>query len=299
VRLAITGSTGRLGGALVSLAGARPGWAVAPWTRADFDLDAPGSVDASLDRARPDLVLHCAAWTDVDACAREPERALQRNGVATGVLAAACAARGVGLVMVSTNEVFDGRRTDRIPYSTTDEPRPGNAYGASKLLGEQEARNAFGPGARAGLWIVRTAWLFGAPGNDFPMKIIAAARAALADGRTLSLVADEVGSPTYAPDLAGGILDLAADPATAGLHHVVNDGAASRATWARQVLADAGIEVPTADVSIDAWPRASTPPRWAVLAPSPLPTLGRLRPWEAALSAYLGERLSESVAAPS
>ena len=71
------------------------------------------------------------------------------------------------------------------------------------------------------------------------MKIIAAARSALADGRTLPLVADEVGSPTYAPDLAGGILDLASDPASVGLHHVVNDGSASRATWARQVLADA------------------------------------------------------------
>ena len=152
MRLAITGSTGRLGGALVSLARTRPGWVVTPWTRAELDLDAPASVDGSLDRDRPDLVIHCAAWTDVDGCAREPERARQRNGIATGVMARACMSRHIGLVVVSTNEVFDGRRTDGVPYVTTDPPQPGNAYGASKLVGEEEARNepACGSSGRRG-----------------------------------------------------------------------------------------------------------------------------------------------------
>jgi dTDP-4-dehydrorhamnose reductase len=126
------------------------------------------------------------------------------------------------------------------------------------------------------------------------MKFIAAARAAASAGRSLSLVADEIGCPTYAPDLAAGIMDLIADPASAGLHHVVNAGEASRATWARSVLAAAAIDVATEDVSIDSWPRASTPPRWAVLEPTPLPTLGRLRAWRSALSEYLERRLVES-----
>lgn len=295
MRLAITGSTGRLGHAVAALARERPDWVALPWTRADFDLDAPDAVERSLDRDRPDLVVHCAAWTDVDGCAREPELARQRNGIATGALAGACAAREIRLVVVSTNEVFDGRRTDGMPYRITDPPVPGNPYGQSKLLGEELARAAFGAAGAGRLAVVRTAWLFGAPGTDFPLKIIAAARAAIAAGGSLSLVADEVGCPTYAPDLASGILDLAADSSSAGTHHVVNAGMASRAAWARQILADAGIDVATQDVSIDTWPRASTPPRWAVLEPTPLPTLGRLRPWPAALAGYLRGQLAESL----
>ena len=86
------------------------------WTRREFDLDAPAGIGDLLDRDRPEAVVHAAAWTDVDGCARDPELAIRRNGVATGDLAIACAARGVDLLVVSTNEVFDGRRTDRTPY---------------------------------------------------------------------------------------------------------------------------------------------------------------------------------------
>src|SRR4051794_15445772 len=134
MRVAVTGSTGRLGRAVVQLV-AEGGWLPFSWTRAELDLDHPGSVGAALDRDRPDIVVHCAAWTNVDGCAREPEVAEQRNGRATGTLAERCAERGIGLVAVSTNEVFDGTREDGQPYRTTDEPKPGNPYGRSKWLG--------------------------------------------------------------------------------------------------------------------------------------------------------------------
>ena len=111
--------------------------------------------------------------TLVDECARQPDLAMRRNGVATGVLAAACRARGVGLLVVSTNEVFSGDRRDGQGYAETDAAAPRNPYGASKLAGEEAARAAFADGP--GLWIVRTAWLYGPPGNDFPDKITAAA----------------------------------------------------------------------------------------------------------------------------
>jgi dTDP-4-dehydrorhamnose reductase len=290
MRLAVTGTTGRLGGAVRATAAKRAGWAVVPWGRAELDLDSPGDLDQLISRDGPDVVVHCAAWTDVDGCAREPELAEQRNGRATAALAEACARHDVGLVAVSTNEVFDGRRTDRRPYRTADATSPANAYGRSKRSGELGAQAAFA--SRPGrLWIVRTSWLFGAPGTDFPVKILAAARSAIADGRVLSLVADEVASPTYAVDLAEAILDLLAHDASGGLHHVINGGTASRADWARRVLDIAGVDVPTQDVSIEAWPRASTPPRWGVLEPTVLPTMGRLRAWQDALAQDLHGRL--------
>ena len=289
MRIAVTGVTGRLGAAVLEQARGAGQDAVG-WGRADFDLDAAAGVTATVERDEPSIVVHCAAWTDVDGCAREPALAEARNGRATGDLAGACAARGIGLVVVSTNEVFDGRRTDGVPYEVTDSPAPGNAYGRSKLLGEELAKAAFAEEVEAPLWIVRTSWLFGAPGRDFPTKIVEAAARARDAGEHLRLVADEVGTPTLARDLAAGILDLIAEPASAGTHHVVNAGHASRADWARRVLAELRIDVPTEDVPLSTWQRASEPPRWGVLAPTTLPGLGRLRGWESALAEDLGRR---------
>lgn len=290
VRVAVTGATGRLGSATLEALRARPDTVVIGWTRADYDLDAPASLLTSLERDRPVVVVHCAAWTDVDGCARQPALAEQRNGIATGALADACAERGIDLVAVSTNEVFDGRRTDRQAYRITDETAPGNPYGRSKLLGETLARDAFAARRGPRLWIVRTAWLFGGSGRDFPSKIADAAEKALAAGQALRVVADEVGNPTLARDLASGIVDLIGEPGSAGVHHVVNDGFCSRADWARRVLRDAGIDIPTEDVPADTWTRDSDPPRWGVLEPTALPTLGRLRRWEPALDEELRRR---------
>jgi len=291
VRVVVTGSTGRLGRAVVGAVDATPGWQAIPWRRADFDLDAalPRDLRRGLERDRPDVVVHCAAWTDVDGCARDPESADRRNGRATGLLAEAASQLGAGLVAVSTNEVFDGRRTDRRPYEVTDSPAPGNAYGRSKRLGEELAAAAY-QAASGPLWIVRTAWLFGPPGADFPAKIVRAGRSAAAAGEPLRLVADEFGTPTACADLASAIVDLAGHRPSAGIHHVVNGGVTSRAGWAREILRQLGIAVETVDVSIDTWPRPSSPPRWGALAPTPLPTLSQLRPWLEAVVADLDER---------
>ena len=155
MRVAVTGAGGRLGRALVAALDDAPFTGMRgplAWPRAIFDLDAPDAVGGLLDRERPEVVVHAAAWTDVDGCARDPELALRRNGVATGVLARACAERGIDLIVVSTNEVFDGRRTDGRGYAVTDEPAPINAYGASKLAGERAACEAFASRAARGAW---------------------------------------------------------------------------------------------------------------------------------------------------
>jgi dTDP-4-dehydrorhamnose reductase len=286
MRVAVTGAGGRLGRSLIGALEDSPfAGAAGPisWSRPAFDLDAPDAFPGLLDRDRPELVVHAAAWTDVDGCARDPELALARNGVATGRLAEACAARGVDLLVLSTNEVFDGRRTDSKGYRPTDAPNPINPYGVSKLAGERFAEDAFRD-ASGSLGIVRTAWLFGPPGNDFPDKILTAAERARSAGIPLRVVADETGSPTYTHDLAEAIAELIGSAATRGTFHIVNTGRASRSDWAREVLRQAGIEVETEDVPAATWPRDSTPPRWAVLEPTPLSAGEPLRSWQAALA---------------
>ena len=316
MRVAVTGAGGRLGWALIAAleeaAFVGPSGPLA-WGRASFDLDAPERITAVLDRDRPETVVHAAAWTDVDGCAREPELAMARNGTATGILAEACAARGLDLIVVSTNEVFDGRRSDGRGYAATDPTNPINAYGASKLAGERAALAAYGrdgqPAAASGdggaadaagaLGIVRTAWLFGPPGNDFPAKILTAAERANAASEPLPLVADEIGSPTYSVDLAEAIAELIGGAAIAGVHHLVNGGAVSRAGWARELLRQARFNVVTEDVPASTWPRESTPPAWAVLEPTPLPGNEPMRPWQTALADYLPSLLRQRSAAGS
>jgi dTDP-4-dehydrorhamnose reductase len=318
MRVAVTGAGGRLGRALVAALQEAPFTGpLGPlaWSRPTYDIDDPEAAARCVRQTAPEVVVHAAAWTDVDGCAREPERAMRRNAMAVAELAEACVRAGADLVVVSTNEVFDGRRTDGRGYAPEDRPRPGNPYGASKLAGETAAQAAFlrhgglidGSGAvgAAGpvstpatgassapipaapqLAIVRTAWLYGPPGNDFPARILAAADRARASGEPLRVVGDEIGSPTFAADLAEGILDLLAAGMFAGVHHIVNAGSVSRAGWARHVLAAMGVEVPIVEVRLATWTRPSAPPAWAVLTPTILPSGKHLRPWQAAFADY-------------
>jgi dTDP-4-dehydrorhamnose reductase len=301
VRVAVTGAGGRLGRALVAALADAPftgPFGPIAWDRASFDLDAPTGIGALIERDRPETVVHGAAWTDVDGCARDPELALARNGATTGELAAACASRGIDLVVVSTNEVFDGRRTDGRGYGPEDETAPLNSYGASKLAGERAAADVYGGSTTSAvLGIVRTAWLFGPPGNDFPSKILAAAERSHASGEPLRVVADEIGSPTYTHDLAEAIVELIGGAAVGGTHHVVNSGIASRADWARELLRQVRLNAPTVDVPASTWSRASTPPAWGVLDPTPLPGGEPLRSWQRAMADYLPTLLRQRDAA--
>ena len=310
MRVAVTGAGGRLGSALVEQLGkAAFVSGVLAWDLPEHDLDDPTSASRLVSRYRPDAVVHTAAWTDVDGCAGNPGLARRRNGAAVGEMAQSCAGAGAAMIMISTNEVFDGSRTDGRPYLPTDTPQPTNPYGESKLAGETAARAAYwadgaefataalvsgteGDATVPALAIVRTAWLFGLPGLDFPQKILAAAKQARLAGSPLRLVADEFGCPTYAPDLATAIVELVREMSRrggrgiGGIHHIVNSGRASRAEWAREVLRDAAFEVPTEDVPMSTWTRPSTPPAWGVLEPTPLPD-GPLRAWQDALAGYV------------
>lgn len=222
---------------------------------------------------------------------------MRRNAEAVGELAEACAAGDCHLILLSTNEVFDGMRTDGLGYRADDQPAPINPYGASKLAGEDQAQAAYeGSNQSVGgrLAIVRTAWLFGPPGADFPTKIVAAARAANARGEPLRVVDDEFGSPTSTTDLARAIAAFIDADVVPGVHHCVNEGTTSRLGWAEFILSTAGIDAVVEPVSATSWSRASTPPAWGVLAPTPLPEGLRFPTWQAATEAYV----ASFVAAP-
>ncbi len=288
MRVAVTGAGGRLGRALVGALAEAPFTGLAgpiAWTRPDYDLDDVEAASRLVRRDRPEVVVHCAAWTDVDGATRDDALADRRNTAATRELASACAESGVDLIYVSTNEVFDGVRTDGLGYRPSDPTDPINAYGRSKLGGEAAVR-ASSAHSRALTAIVRTAWLYGPPGADFPTKILAAALRARAAGEPLRVVGDEFGSPTSAADVAEAITELIGSGEIDGTLHYVNLGAVSRADWAREVLRLAGVEVDVDEVPAATWVRPSTPPRWGVLDASPLPSGEPMRPWTEALADY-------------
>ncbi len=285
-KIAISGATGRLGRALLETLRQGTASGIA-WNRPDYDLDDPLAGTRVVDRDRPELVIHCAAWTDVDGCAREPDLALRRNRDAVAQMADACVARGIRMVLISTNEVFDGRRVDGIGYAESDPTNPINSYGASKLAGEIAAQAAFDSAGMSGaLVIVRTEWLYGAPGGDFPAKIVAAADR-LEPSASLRVVDDEIGSPTWAASLAPAVLDQASKD-IGGTYHLTARGTASRFEWAQAVIDLRRPGTPIVPIRAADFVRASTPPTWAVLDTTKAAALGvEMGDWREVLAQYL------------
>ena len=275
MRIAITGHKGQLGRALEVVLGAEE----------LLGIDLPGhditdyaSLCASISAFSPDLVIHTAALTDVDRCAREPELALRVNGLGTHNVALACRRCDAALLTVSTNEVFDGAKG--APYYEHEARSPTNAYARSKAAAEVYTQMHL-----SRFYIVRTAWLYARGGNNFPSKIVAAARG----HRRLRVVCDEISSPTYAPDLAAAIAALIRSERY-GIYHFTNAGVCSRYEFARQILALAGLEgTPIEPITSDQWPRASTPPLHCAIHNLAGAAIGiRLRAWQEALEDYIG-----------
>ena len=282
-RVAITGAGGQLGGELVRAFG-EAGDEVLALVRPEFDIMRAADLER-LTAWRPDVVVNSAAWTDVDACARDPERALRINGEAAGAVAEAAAAAGALIVQISTNEVFDGE-LDR-PYTEDDEPKPINPYGASKLAGERAVA-----AASPRHLIVRTAWLFGPGGNNFVTKILAAAQQAHAAGEPLRVVADEWGNQTWTPSLADAIVTALSRPEVASnalkVVHLAGDPACSRLIWAVAIVEASGRAIELQSLAHDQFARASNPPTRAVLRtsePSGLADLGL--EWRSATQDYV------------
>jgi dTDP-4-dehydrorhamnose reductase len=226
--------------------------------------------------AQPDVVVHSAAWTDVDGCARDPERAYAVNGLGTRHVALACRELDIPLIYISTNEVFSGTSTE--PYYEWDQTGPINAYARSKLAGEFFVREIL-----TRYSIVRTAWVFGGTRN-FVRTILRLA----AERPSLRVVADEIGNPTYADDVANALARLVHEPVY-GTFHFVNEEYCSRYDFACEILLQAGMRTtPVEPIMLAEYVRASTPPPFAALHN----TVGRdhgivLPPWQDALARFL------------
>jgi dTDP-4-dehydrorhamnose reductase len=231
VRVLITGAGGQLGHDLTSVFSDSPSRPdVLAADRAHLDVADRDAVLQAITSTRPTVVIHAGAWTAVDACEGDPDRAFRVNALGTRHVAEAAALVDAHLVYVSTDYVFDGAATD--PYREWDQTNPLSVYGRSKLGGEREVQ-ALRPGAT----IVRTSWVCGAHGGNMVKTVLR-----LAQNRPeLHFVDDQHGCPTFTEDLAAMILRLAT-ARLPGLFHVTNQGATTWYHFARDVLAAAGLD---------------------------------------------------------
>ena len=275
MRIFITGIRGQLGTALTKR------WPAAQVSGCDLPECDISQLQPTLDAvadARPQVVIHCAAWTDVDGCARDPIRAYQVNAIGTQHVALAARAVGARLLLLSSNEVFDG--TQAAPYGEQDAPCPANPYGWTKLSAEWTAQQIVDD-----CCVVRSSWLFGHGGRNFVHRILELARGAA----PLRVVTDETGAPTAVEDLADAIFSLAGS-GQRGIFHLVNAGFASRYELARAVLDLCGQRATMIEPTLLAsYLRASTPPRNGCLRNSAAAAIGiQLRPWQEALQDFVG-----------
>jgi dTDP-4-dehydrorhamnose reductase len=246
------------------------------WTL--LDITDTGAVMDAVTGFKPDSVIHVAAYTDVDGCERNPGLAFRVNVLGTWNMAAACAERDIPLFYVSTDFVFDGRKTT--PYTEMDATNPLNHYGASKLAGERHVRELCRKH-----FICRTAWLFGIHGKSFPATMLN-----LAKTRTeLPVVSDQVGCPTHTVDLAKTIASLLGSPLY-GTYHITNTGSCSWFDLARKTLQLAGVtSMAVKAIPASEYPSPTTRPAYSVLRHQSLEIQGRdlLPPWEEALAEFI------------
>ncbi len=275
MKILITGASGMLGSALQSVL--RPGHDVIGTDSSTLDITDYAACKQLITALHPHILLHAAAYTDVNGCALDPPKALRINGVGTQNLAAVTAQLGMAMLYVSSNEVFDGKLGRA--YHEYADAKPMNAYGWSKWYGERALVQV-----NPRHYIVRTAWLFAPGGHNFIHAILNAARR----GRPLRVVTNEISNPTSTHDLAAAIGTLITSDRY-GTYHLVNEGAVSRWGLARFALDEAGLaDTVIARISSQQWQRPSRPPEHTPLANIAAASLGiRLRAWQEAVRDFV------------
>lgn len=280
MKVVVTGVTGQLGYEVARVCRGR-GMETVGAGREQTPLNDPARTRAFVERERPDAVVHCAGYTAVDRAEDEQALCLLVNGTATGAIASACEAVGAKLVYVSTDYVFPG--AGEAFYETDDETDPCNAYGASKLAGEQAVRDAMASGR---FFIVRTSWVFGMHGRNFIRTILGLAKTRDA----LSVVDDQIGSPTYAADLAELLADMA-ESDRFGMYHATNEGVCSWAELAAEAIRRRGLRTKVTPTSSESYPTKAVRPKNSRLSKASLDRGGfrRLPDWKDAVKRYLAE----------
>jgi dTDP-4-dehydrorhamnose reductase len=283
-RIVIAGAGGQLGGYLSSLA-ARQGRDVLALTSSQFDITDPAAAERIVQRG--DVVINCAAYTDVDGAETDEAGAFAVNEAGPGHIARACARAGAQLIHVSTDYVFNGDfggATPR-PYEPSDRTAPQGVYARSKAAGEQAVLAALPEAV-----VVRTAWVYtGGTGKDF-VAVMRRLAAAEDSDRPVDVVDDQTGSPTYVGDLAEALLQIVDDRVPGPILHAANEGAVSRFDQARAVFEECGADAARVrPVSTEQFPRPAPRPAYTALASGQSAAAGLrpLRPWRPALVAAL------------
>jgi dTDP-4-dehydrorhamnose reductase len=268
MRLLVTGAAGMLGRD-VAVAAESAGHDVTALARRDLDIADPAAVRAAVEAARPDAVVNCAAWTDVDGAEGHEADAMRVNGDGAGNVATAAPY----VVHVSSDYVFDG--TAAVPYREDDPTGPAGAYGRSKLAGELAVAAA---GDHA---VVRSAWLFGVHGKNFVATMLRLAE----DRDEVNVVADQIGCPTFTGHLAPALVEIA-ERRLSGVMHVAGGGSCSWHELAQATFDEAGADCRALPVTTAEFPRPAPRPPWSVLG-STRPEVPALPAWREGLSAYL------------
>jgi dTDP-4-dehydrorhamnose reductase len=253
MKVAVTGAGGMLARALLP-ALASAGHETLALSKSIADVTRLESLGAPLRGFRPDWIFHLAAFTRVDDCESRADHAYLVNGLGARNAALAAAELGAAVLVVSTDYVFDGR--SKRPYREYDPTGPHTVYGASKLAGERASREV-----NPRHLIVRTAWLYGQGGSNFPDAILARARA----GQALQVVDDQRGSPTWTEDLAPALVRLA-DAGQFGTYHCTSSGNCTWHDFASHLVARAGLETPVARIDSAALGRPAARPAYSVLS---------------------------------
>jgi len=271
----IVGGNGMLGSDLRKLLGDRARSVDAQ----DMDITSGESTERVVTALRPSVVINCAAYTDVDGCENNQGKAMQVNGEGVANLAAVTRSIGAKLVQISTDYVFNGSK--KIPYVENERTCPINIYGESKLRGERNA--ALNPDHL----IVRTQWLYGVYGNNFVETMLRLA----SERDQLSVVDDQIGSPTWTVDLSKAIVALI-DKGAQGIYHAANDGFCSWNHFARAIFEESSLAVTVNAMTTAELNRPANRPLYSTLNCDKLAldTGFRLQPWREALKAYLSER---------
>jgi dTDP-4-dehydrorhamnose reductase len=280
MRILITGATGLLGLDVAQAAGGAHELLARSHEQLDI-LDA-AAVRVCVGAERPEVVVNCAAFTDVDG-AEDPQRAeiaMAVNGQGAGNVAAAAAAAGAWVLHISSDYVFDG--SARRPYVESDRPRPLGVYGQSKLAGEVQVA-ALAPDCHT---IVRSSWLFGAGGSCFPRTILSLAR----ERESLRVVCDQIGSPTYTAHLARALiqmLDRKRGGPPLGVVHLAGSGQCSWFEFARAIVAEAGERCLIEPCTTEEFPRPAPRPPYSVLGSERADELPKMPDWQEGLHQYL------------
>ncbi|MGG4034643.1 dTDP-4-dehydrorhamnose reductase [Paenibacillus cisolokensis] len=276
LKVLITGASGQLGQELVRLPG-EEGLELVGYSRDRLDITSLDDCRRVMDMQRPDAVIHCAAYTAVDKAEAEPDVAFRVNAAGTRNMAVASEEIGAKFVYISTDYVFDGK--SRIPYNEYDQTNPQTVYGKSKLAGEQLTQTL-----HSRYFIVRTSWVFGKYGNNFVKTMLNLAK----ERKSLKVVRDQIGSPTYTFDLARFLLELVKTDYF-GIYHVSNAGSCSWYEFANAIFEDSGIDVVLEPCTTADFPRPAPRPAYSVMDQCGIRSngLNPLRNWREALRHYL------------